>query len=61
MKKIRKRGWLDARHQARRFAALVRHSTHDKASMMWAALCGVIIAAAIGGMYLWAGGMLNGI
>ena len=56
MKKVRKRGWLDARHQARRLAALVAHRRRSKVRIIAGAFFGAIIAAAIGGFLIWSGG-----
>ena len=56
MKKLRKRGFLDAKHQAKRRTILAHDSLVKKALVIAAAFFGAVIAAAIGGMFMLAGG-----
>ena len=56
MKKFRKRGLLDARHQSKRFELLAQDARKHKAGIIAGALLGAIIAAAIGGLFMFAGG-----
>lgn len=56
MKKNKRGGFRAAQHQAKRFALLVAYANEKKAGILWGALLGAIIAAAIGGLLILAGG-----
>jgi len=56
MKKFRIRGFLAAKREAKKLAILKTDTRREHGLVIAAALCGAIMAAAIGALFMWSGG-----